>query len=785
MLRRRRHIGLIALDLGLVLAGLGAILFLASDYLVLAPVHTPQDPLTETITEEELSAHVRFLAQPALKGRRPLTMGSRVARRYIAKRFEACGLLPWGDANGYEQPVVVGSNVIGVLPGADRRLANEIVLVSAHYDHLGGAYLGACDNASGVAALLEVAEHLSLSETKPRRSIAFAAFDCEELGLFGSVAFTCRDDFNPEKIAAVVNADMLGRQFLDVMDNTLFVVGTRGYPQARRHAAQLGVANGMRLLPFGNDLVGPRGDHAVFGPLGVPCLFFSCGLFPEYHGVGDTADRIDFAALKRSAEIIKGTVEYFAQGEPHEWLVQDEESVREEMLAIATTLGAVLEECRGKGLAQEHQHALEQSVADINKLAAERGHTSSCRRRMIATGLDSLVRSAVAEAHDADSVLANYTGLLSQVEEAQDWEAFAPPCLEAYRAFVKEVLKQNIWSLGIWGMDDFNSEAFFVSEKDIEIAHDQDGTCHLNAVIRWTSVWAWIDGAKDGGSISFDVALYPIECHGTVGDIVDRCLLGWLYDLRDEDTTAAVAKSLQGMNPEERAQLMRSWNDPTRKSTYDAAWYTVLENVTGEAPGPEFTDWLQWRLAQVGLSSKEAWVCRAMESENPDIQRSALMNSRWVVSDGNRQWFEQLVGGIVGDRTIRSDVRARAIQMCGSTGTLDRLNVVVEHLNDTTLVRQPALPHDGAESAACQCSSEPCPAAHGSTQGPDVDGATIGDIALHVLRTLTEQDLGKNPSAWRQWLTQEYDGTRPSRGIPIHSATDNEVNKRSYSFVKN
>ena len=145
-------------------------------------------------------------------------------------RLQAYGLVPWPGAKDYEQSFGFGTNVIGVLPGSDPDLSDEFVILAAHYDHVGktkkGVLLGACDNASGVAALLEIAEHFSLAKEKPKRSICFASFDCEEWMLLGALMFSCQEDFEKQKIAAVVNIDMLGRDFLDVVEDSLFVAGT-------------------------------------------------------------------------------------------------------------------------------------------------------------------------------------------------------------------------------------------------------------------------------------------------------------------------------------------------------------------------------------------------------------------------------------------------------------------------------------------------------------------------------------------------------------------------------
>ncbi len=113
-------------------------------------VAIPPEHLSLSIEKEELSDHVNFLAQPALRGRKPRTAGSRDARRYIESRFQALGLKPWGSTKTYAQPFGFGTNVIGVLPGSDKQLADRMVVVSAHYDHLGvgkngKACLGATD----------------------------------------------------------------------------------------------------------------------------------------------------------------------------------------------------------------------------------------------------------------------------------------------------------------------------------------------------------------------------------------------------------------------------------------------------------------------------------------------------------------------------------------------------------------------------------------------------------------------------------------------------------------
>ncbi|NQV32261.1 MAG: M28 family peptidase, partial [Phycisphaeraceae bacterium] len=231
-------------------------------------VSMPAVELSPEIASEELSDHVHFLAQPRLKGRKPLSRGSALSRRYMSQQFEALGLAPWEASEGFVQPFVLGTNVVGVLPGSDPNLAQEIVILSAHYDHLGrtkeGLCLGAADNAAGVAALLEIAESLVLKDSKPKRSICFAAFDQEENGLLGAFAFSCRDDFDPNRIAGVVNIDLLGRSGFEALENHLFLSGTEDYREIRRQIQAAAATADITILPAGTDIVGPRADHVAF-----------------------------------------------------------------------------------------------------------------------------------------------------------------------------------------------------------------------------------------------------------------------------------------------------------------------------------------------------------------------------------------------------------------------------------------------------------------------------------------------------------------------------------------
>lgn len=200
-------------------------------------------------------------------------------------------------------------NVVAMLPGTDEKLKDEYVVVGAHFDHLGmggpgsgsravdtiAIHNGADDNASGVAAIIELAEKM-VTEKKHRRSIIFAAFGAEEMGLVGSKAFTQNPPVNLEKVDAMFNFDMVGR--LDTVNNSLSIGGTK---TARETEDILNELNPGFHLAFSEEGVGPS-DHASFYLQNIPVFFISTGAHSDYHTPNDDADLIHYEGLKKVVE---------------------------------------------------------------------------------------------------------------------------------------------------------------------------------------------------------------------------------------------------------------------------------------------------------------------------------------------------------------------------------------------------------------------------------------------------------------------------------------------------
>jgi hypothetical protein len=268
--------------------------------------------LSADIHLQELKAHVYRLASPEFLGRSG-PGGARVSR-HLAAVFERLGLQPaFGDsffqpipsllADAKDKDSFLGRNVVAVLPGCDPKLKEEWVLLCAHYDHLGKRggqiYPGADDNATGVAMLLEVAEHFALSKDKPRRTLVFASFDLEEDGLRGSTYFATHPPLPMKKLKASLTADMLGRSMVNVMDEYVFVLGSEHSRRLRHLVEEVKPPSGLTAGRLGADLIGTRSDYGPFRDREVPFLFFSTGQHFDYHRPSDLPERIDYEKLWR------------------------------------------------------------------------------------------------------------------------------------------------------------------------------------------------------------------------------------------------------------------------------------------------------------------------------------------------------------------------------------------------------------------------------------------------------------------------------------------------------
>lgn len=260
---------------------------------------------------------IRVLSADGMEGRGVGTPGGARARAYILQRFAQIGLEPRGKA--FERPFtfrkglqeVRGVNLVARIQGTSS--SDKVLVVSAHYDHLGvkggKIYNGADDNASGVAGLLAVAE--AFKAAPPRHTVLIVAFDGEESGLRGAKAFVADPPAPLAKIGLAVNFDMISKN----AKGELYVSGAG--PQPYLKPVLEGVARTAPVtLKLGHDTDADgkdnnwtmQSDQGPFAAAGVPWVYFGVEDHPEYHQPTDDFDTVPQDFFKRSvATVVQAT----------------------------------------------------------------------------------------------------------------------------------------------------------------------------------------------------------------------------------------------------------------------------------------------------------------------------------------------------------------------------------------------------------------------------------------------------------------------------------------------
>jgi len=269
----------------------------------------------ESITTGELRTHVAYLADDALEGREAGKPGNREAADYLVEKLRQLGLEPGGTDGGYFQPFEPNyRNILALLPGSDPKLKHEVIILGAHYDHVGygteenshGPYgvihNGADDNASGTSGLLELAEAFTMLPEAPRRSILFAFWDAEEMGMFGSKHWVDHPTIPLDLVATMVNLDMIGR----LRENRLAVLASRTAYGWRRLVSQHNDGPDL-ALDFSWSLE-EWSDHTTFIEKDIPVLLLSTGEHEDYHRPSDDAHLIDHDGLNRIVRLTFGLV---------------------------------------------------------------------------------------------------------------------------------------------------------------------------------------------------------------------------------------------------------------------------------------------------------------------------------------------------------------------------------------------------------------------------------------------------------------------------------------------
>ena len=288
--------------------------------------------------QDDMRRTVEYLASQELSGRYPATAGDTLASNYIVGKLRGMRLKPivkGKKKTGYYQDFTYGKdvqrtthNIIAVLPGKDKHLKYEYIVVGSHYDHLGmggqgsgsrrpdtlGVHPGADDNASGDAVVLQLARYFK--KARPARSIIFAFFGAEEQGIVGSKQFVewmKQEDSRRinlpaglDGIVAMVNLDMVGR----MRDNALSVSGT-GTSSEFKALAEKAAASTNLTITCTPDGYGPS-DQASFVAADIPVLYLTTGGHMEYHTPDDVPSTLDYDGMQRTLSFARELVSELA-----------------------------------------------------------------------------------------------------------------------------------------------------------------------------------------------------------------------------------------------------------------------------------------------------------------------------------------------------------------------------------------------------------------------------------------------------------------------------------------
>jgi Zn-dependent M28 family amino/carboxypeptidase len=287
---------------------------------------------------DQIRGAMEFLASDALQGRGSGSHDELIAAVYLASELRQIGIEPGGDNGGYIQNVSgefnffregkkqwTTRNVIGVIKGRDDKLKDEVILLSAHMDHVGvgkpvngdSIYNGADDDASGCVAVLQLGR--ALAAKHPKRTVLFVFFGSEETGGQGDQYFLEHPPVPLKNIIANLEFEMIGRPDPAVKPDELWLTGFERSdlgPELAKHGAKL-VAD-----PHPQQNFFQRSDNYALAKQGVIAQTVSSfGLHADYHRPGDDVAHIDFPHMEKAIHSMLEPVEWLANSDfKPEWV---------------------------------------------------------------------------------------------------------------------------------------------------------------------------------------------------------------------------------------------------------------------------------------------------------------------------------------------------------------------------------------------------------------------------------------------------------------------------------
>ncbi len=282
---------------------------------------------SKTIDANEIKEHVYSFASDEFEGRYTGENGQKKAANYLRDFYIKNEIISPLGSDDYFQEIPTehlrknlqdSENVIAYIKGSSK--PEEIIVISAHYDHLGikkeEIYNGADDNGSGTIAIIEIAQAFQKAVEdgyKPKRSIVFLHLTGEERGLLGSKYYTNFPIFPLENTVTNLNIDMIGRVDDAHKDNPnyIYIIGSN-FLSTELHNISEKVNSEFTNLTFDykfNTDDDPnryyyRSDHYNFAKNNIPVIFYFNGVHQDYHKPSDTPDKINYDLLAKRAQLI-------------------------------------------------------------------------------------------------------------------------------------------------------------------------------------------------------------------------------------------------------------------------------------------------------------------------------------------------------------------------------------------------------------------------------------------------------------------------------------------------
>jgi Peptidase family M28 len=319
------------------------------------------------ISADSLRGNLSFLSSDMLAGRWTPSTGLDIAAEFIASRFRAAGLEPGAGQDYFQKAdltelakksgelhgrvideAIICRNVVGLLRGSDPELRNTYVIVSAHYDHIGTLetsgklsedktekngdriFNGANDDGSGTVSVIEIASAFAKMKHRPKRSIVFIAFCGEELGALGSLYYIEHPLFPLKETVADINLEQVGRSDSDIGKGNATTNGY-GYTTMTPIFEKAAKLSGVSMVKTKEtDEYFPASDNYRFAQVGIPDLTFATSFdFPDYHGLKDEWQKIDFPEMAKMDRLVARVVWRVANDpEPPRWNSQNEKTTK-------------------------------------------------------------------------------------------------------------------------------------------------------------------------------------------------------------------------------------------------------------------------------------------------------------------------------------------------------------------------------------------------------------------------------------------------------------------------